>query len=173
MTSAAWMVAMVLAVSACTLHREKPRLTEEEASPRLAMIVRVADAGTASQLVSGFYEIEHDAWRWTAGKFSVRLRPPRQASKKGATLQLKFSVPDVVIAKLKAVSLDATVNGTILGRETYKQAGECIYSRDVPASLLTQEPVRIDFSLDKVLPPTPGDKRDLGIIVTSVGFEPK
>jgi hypothetical protein len=137
------------------------------------MVVRLADPRAASQLHSGFYEIEHDAWRWTAGKFAVILRPPRQASKKGATLQLKFSVPAVAIAKLHAVSLDAALHGTALGRETYQQAGEFTYSRDVPANLLTQDPVEIDFSLDKVLPPTPGDKRNLGIIVTSVGFEPK
>jgi hypothetical protein len=173
MPGVAWILCVALASPACTLHREKPRFTEEEASPRLAMAVRVADPGTASQLVSGFYEIEHDAWRWTAGKFSVRLRPPRQASKKGATLQLKFSVPDVAIAKLKAVSLDAALDGTALGRETYKQAGELTYSRDVPAHLLTQNSVEIDFSLDKVLPATPGDKRNLGVIVTWVGFEPK
>jgi hypothetical protein len=173
MIGAAWVLGLALTASACTLHREKPRLTEEEASPRMAMIVRVADPATASQLLSGFYEVEHDAWRWTAGKFSVRLRPPRQASKKGATLQLKFSVPDVAMAQLKAVSLDAAVNGTALGRETYRQAGEFTYSRDVPAQLLTQEPAEIDFTLDKVLPATLGDKRTLGIIVTWVGFEPR
>ena len=173
MTGAAWMVGLALAASACTLHREKPRLTEEEPSPRPAMIVRVADPATTSQLLSGFYEIENTAWRWTAGKFSVRLRPPRQASKKGAILQLKFSVPEVAIAKLKSVAVEATLSGTSLGRETYQHAGDFIYSRDVPSHLLTYEPVKIDFSLDKVLPATPGDKRDLGVIVTSVGFEPK
>ncbi len=173
MTGAACVMGLVLAASACTLHREKPRVTEEEAVPRLAMIVRMADPGAAPQLLSGFYEVEHDAWRWTAGKFSVRLRPPRQAPKKGATLQLKFSVPDVAIAELRTVSVDAVLSGTNLGRETYQRAGEFTYSRDVPAHLLAQGPVQIDFSLDKVLPAAPGDKRTLGIIVTSVGFEPK
>lgn len=171
MTGAAWILLLGLTATACT-HREKPRLTEEEA-PRAAMIVRVADPVTASQLVSGFYEIEHGAWRWTAGKFSVRLRPPRQAFKKGATLQVNFSVPEVAIAKLKALSLSAVLNGTNLGTETYKQAGTFTYSRDVPAGVLTQKPVQIDFSLDKVLPAAPGDKRELGIIVSLIGFEPK
>ena len=173
MTGAAWILGLALVSPACRLHREEPRFTEEEAAPRLAMAVRVADPGTASQLLNGFYEIEHGAWRWTAGKFSVRLRPPRQGFKKGATLQLKFSVPDVAIAKLKTVSLNAALQGTALGRETYKQAGEFIYSREVPANLLTHDPVEVDFSLDKVLPPTQGDKRELGIIVSWVGFEPK
>ena len=173
MTAAAWMMSLALAASACTLHREKPRVTEEEASPRLAMIVRTADPAAASQLLSGFYEVEHGAWRWTSGKFSVRLRPPRQGSKKGATLQVKFSVLEGAMAALKSVSLDAVLRGSDLGRETFKQAGELIYSRDVPANLLTQDPVQIDFSLDKVLPAAPGDKRTLGIIVSSVGFEPK
>ncbi|MBI2679970.1 MAG: hypothetical protein HYX25_03055 [Candidatus Solibacter usitatus] len=173
MTGAAWLLGLTLTASACTLHREKPRLTEEEPSPRPAMIVRVADPATASQLLSGFYEVEHDAWRWTAGRFSVRLRPPREAARKGATLQLKCSVPEIAIAKLKTISLGATLNGTALGRETYRQAGEFTYSREVAARLLTQEPAQVDFSLDKVLPAAPGDKRTLGIIVISVGFEPK
>lgn len=171
MTGAAWLVALALVAPGCTRHRET-RVTEEE-PPRLAMILQVADPATASQLLSGFYEVEHDTWRWTAGKFSVRLRPPRQASRKGATLQLKFSVPEVVIAKLHTVSLNAAVSGTALGRETYKQAGEFVYARDIPASLLAQDPVQVDFSLDKALPAIPGDKRNLGIIVSSVGFEPK
>jgi hypothetical protein len=173
MTAVAWVLGLALASSSCTLHREKQRVTEEEAQPRLAMIVRVADPGTASQLLGGFYEIEHDAWRWTAGKFSVRLRTPRQAATKGATLRLNFSLPEAVIAKLKPVSLAAAVNGIALGRETYRQAGEFTYSRDVPAKLFTQDPAQVDFSLDKILPATPADKRTLGIIVTSVGFEPK
>jgi hypothetical protein len=173
MTGAVWVLGLAFAASSCTLHREKPRLTEEEAQPRPAMIVKAADQGTASQLLKGFYEIEHDAWRWTAGKFSVRLRTPRRASTKGTTLRLNFSLPEAVIAKLQSVSLDATVNGTALGHETYKQAGAFTYSRDVPAPVLTQELAQVDFSLDKVLPATPGDKRELGIIVTSVGFEPK
>src|SRR5260221_6155459 len=109
--------------------RKNPGNKKEHPPPPPVLLKRGATPATTSQLLSGFYEIENEAWRWTAGKFSVRLRPPRQASRKGATLQLKFSVPEVAIAKLKSVGLEATLNGKTLGRETYQHASEVIYSR--------------------------------------------
>jgi len=40
--------------------------------------------------------------------------------------------------------------------------------------LLNEEALRIDFKLDKSLPPgTGGDQRELGVIVSSVGLEAK
>ena len=124
-------------------------------------------------MLSGFYGVEQNAWRWTAGKFSVVLRAPRTAAAKGATLQFKFTVPEVAIAKLKALSLSASVNGTALTPESYTQPGEFIYTRDVPANLLAGESAKVDFSLDKTMPPTASDKRELGVVVTTVGLDPK
>jgi hypothetical protein len=171
--AAALLVAyMAFAPVACKRHRRVTVQTEEEA-PALATVLHVADPQAAAQLVSGFYGIEQNSWRWTAGKFSVMLRPPRTATVKGATLQLKFTVPEVVIAKLKALSLSAAVSGTPLSPESYTQAGEFTYSRDVPASLLAGESTKVDFSLDKTMPPTATDQRELGVIVTTVGLNPK
>jgi len=33
--------------------------------------------------------------------------------------------------------------------------------------------VRINFSLDNAIPPTGAERRELGIIVTSIGLQPK
>jgi hypothetical protein len=103
----------------------------------------------------------------------VLLRPPRTAASNGAVLQLKFALPDGSMAKLKAVSLSAYVNGTALAPESYTQAGQFIYSRDVPANLLTGDVARVDFSLDKTMPPSAADRRELGVVVSMVGFQPK
>jgi hypothetical protein len=163
-----------VALPAC---RSKPKAikvqqTEEEA-PTLATTVHVADPRASAQLVSGFYSIEQNAWRWTAGKFSVVLRPPRGAAQKGATLQLKFSIPDPVIARLKVLSLSAAVNGKPLSAETYTQSGEFVYAREVPGDLLKGEGAKVEFTLDKSLPPSDADQRELGVVVSQVGFEPK
>jgi hypothetical protein len=163
---------LALAPLACKRHGRVTVQTEEE-GPLLATIVHVADPRAAAQLLSGFYGVEQNSWRWTAGKFSVALRPPRTAAAKGATLQLKFSVPDVVIAKLKAMSLSASVNGAPLSPESYTQAGEFTYTRDVPANLLVGESARVDFSLDKTIPPNSSDQRELGVVVSTVGLAPK
>jgi hypothetical protein len=156
----------------CKRHRRVTVKTIEEA-PTLASVVATADPHVAAQLVNGFYGVEQNSWRWTAGRFSVLLRPPRSAATNGAVLQLKFAIPDVAISRMKAVSLSAYVNGTALAPETYSQAGQFIYSRDVPANLLTGDVARVDFSLDKTIPPTAADRRELGVVVSMVGFQPK
>ena len=139
----------------------------------MATMLHVADPRADQQLVSGFHAIEQNSWRWTEERFSVILRPPPDAAQSGAMLTLKFSIPDVVSQKLGAMALEASVGGTPLGKESYTMPGEFTYSREVPANLLAGESVRVDFALDKSLPPGESDQRNLGIIVTAVGFESK
>ena len=55
--------------------------------------------------------------------------------------------------------------------QSYNQPGEYTYTRDVPAAALATEVVPVDFQLDKSLPPSPSDQRELGVIVSAVGFE--
>jgi hypothetical protein len=165
-------LSLALAPMACRRHRRVTVQTVEEA-PALASVVATADPQAAKQLIGGFYGVEQNSWRWTAGRFSVRLRPPRAAAADGAVLQLKFAIPEIALAKLKGVSLSAYVNGTALAPETYTEAGQFIYSRDVPASLLAGDATRIDFSLDRTIAPTAGDHRELGVVVSLVGFQPK
>jgi len=163
----------VIALAGCRAKQKvRVQATEEEA-PSLASVVHVADPRASAQLVSGFYGVEGNAWRWTAGKFSVLLRPPRGAAQNGAVLQLKFSVPDPVIARLKTISLSASVGSTKLSPETYTQTGEFTYARDLPPAALASDAVKVDFMLDKSIPPGDVDQRELGIVVTSVGLEPK
>lgn len=166
-------LAACLALAGCrSKQKVKVQATEEEA-PALASTVHVADPRVAAQLISGFYGIEGDSWRWTAGKFAVLLRPPRTASKTGAILQLKFALPEPVIGALKTVSLSATINGTAFPPQSYTQSGEFTYARDVPPNLLGGEAVKVEFALDKALPPSGSDQRELGLVVSAVGFEPK
>lgn len=166
------LLTLALAPLACKRHEPSVQTIEEQ-GPVLATVVHMAEPSAAAQLVSGFYAIEQNAWRWTAGRFSVVLRPPRGAAQKGATLELKFTLPQAVIAKLKTISLSASVNGAALSPESYSQAGQFTYSRDVPASALSGDSVKVDFVLDKFLPPSPADRRELGVVAASVGFEAK
>ena len=146
--------------------------TEEEGQA-LASVIHVADPRVAPQLVSGFYDVEQNSWRWTKSKFVVTLRPPAGSAQKGATLQVKFSMPEPVTAKVGAVTVNAKVAGTALPSETYAKSGESTFSRDVPASLLNSNAVKVEFALDKFLPPSGADQRELGIIISTIGFEAK
>ena len=154
-----------------------PRETDWEwtvAGPgSLASMIRMADASSSSQLIRGFHDLENKAWRWTAGKFTVALRTPPGADKNGALLVLNFTIPSVSLDKLKTMTLSAKTGGAGLAPETFATPGEHRYQREVPASALSKDVVEADFSLDKVLPPGDKDGRELGVIVTSVGFESK
>ena len=164
--------AVLVRTTACK-RRRKPRVqaTDEEGGG-LAAVLQTSDPRTSAQLLKGFYDVEQ-TWRWTMQKFSVALRPPRGAAQKGALLKVKFAVPDAVISRLKAVSLSAKLGGVTLPPETYTQAGAFEYARDVDAKLLAGEVVNVDFELDKALPPGEVDQRELGVIVSTIGFEAK
>lgn len=159
---------------ACRRQPSKaPAEATDEGSQKLLPMVHVADPRSSVQLLKGFYDVEQGSWRWTKQNFSVMLRPPAGAVQKGATLQLKFSVPDPVIERLKSVTLSANVAGVALPSETYTKPGEYVYTRDVPAAALAGEAVTAAFSLDKALPPGEADQRELGVVVSSAGLETK
>jgi hypothetical protein len=133
----------------------------------------MGDRTMANQLVSGFYDVESNAWRWTMQKFAVNLRPPAHAAQQGATLELHLTVPPPSIQKLGSLTLSASIGAVPLAPETYSKAGEYTYRRDVPANVLAGDAVRIDFQLDKAVPPGDVDKRELGVVASSVGLAAK
>jgi hypothetical protein len=166
-------IALLCGTTACKRHKKPKVETVEESTPALAAVVNVADPRASAQLLKGFYDVEQNAWRWTMGKFSVTLRPPLNAPQRGATLVVKFAIPDAVLQHTKSMTLSADVNGTKIPSETYNTAGDHTYSKDVPSSALASDAVTVDFALDKYLPPGTVDQRELGIVVTSIGFEAK
>lgn len=171
--SAALLAAVLWAPVGCHKKRNaEPQAAVEEA-PRLATTVHTGDAKSAPQLVSGFYDIEDGAWRWTGKQFTVELGVPVGAGQAGAALELDFTIPDVVIQKSKNVTLAASVDGNTLPPETYTKAGEYAYQREVPAALLKGSSVKVTFTLDKTIQAGGGDLRDLGVVATSVGLKGK
>lgn len=164
---------LALTSVACTGKHSRVTVQNEEpdTGPRVASTVQMNDPHTAAQLLSGFYAVENNMWRWTAGKFSVQLRTPLAASN-GATLTLSLTIPDVVVQKLKNIKVTASINGMELKSQQYDTAGPYTLSADVPASLLTGESLKADFTVDKTMRPD-GDARDLGVIANSVAISPK
>ncbi len=146
--------------------------TGDDRSP-FASSVRMNDPRAQRQLVSGIYNVENGAWRWTSSKFSVALQPPPGADTKGAKLALKLSIPDSTIHQLNVVTLSAKVGDTSLPPQTFNKHGDYTYEADVPSTELRSAPVRVDFWLDKSIPPSSTDRRELGIIVNQVGLTSK
>lgn len=167
-------ILIALAVLPAACRRQQPRVdtTEDQNQPPLSAVAATDPRG-AAQLLSGFYDVEQGAWRWTRGKFAVILQPPAGAAQKGARLVLEFTVPESVIARRKSVTLSAAVENYALAPETYSKTGLYTYSRDVPATVLAVGAVKIDFALDKFLRAGEIETRELGTIFRRVALESK
>ena len=163
------LAALLWAPLACK-HKKPAAQQIVQESTRVSTTVHLGDPRAAGQVVSGFYDIEENAWRWTGKQFVVELGTPIGATGRGAALEFYFTIPPVVIEKNPSITLSASVDGNLLPPETYTKPGEYVYRRDVPAGLMNAETVRVTFELDKTMTPGGADTRALGVIATKVGL---
>jgi len=159
-------------VSCRNTHQDLSAFTEEEPA-HLLSAVQVGDPHSAPQLLSGWHRIEADAWRWTARKFSVALRPPPGSPMLGAVLQFRFTLPEIVIRLLASVTLSASLPNLQLLSKTYDHIGDALYAASIAPGVLVGDSVRVDFLLDKAILPSQADGRELGVIAHSVSLETK
>jgi hypothetical protein len=141
--------------------------------PEIISTARASDPDAAGRFSEGFYNVEANAWRWTAKQFTVILNPPANSAQRGAHLALHLVIPDPVIAASKIIELSCSVGDLKLDPQVFAKPGDYTYERDIPADKLQGKDVRIDFAVDHTLAGTNGDTRQLGIIVSQVGLEPK
>ena len=146
---------------------------EESTNKSLASVVYTRDPSTAPQLLRGFHAVEQNAWRWTMGKFAVRLGTPLLAARDGAWVVLKFHLPANIVERYKKITLTGEIGQTALAPQSYSQAGDQEYRREAPAKLLEGDAVEVQFSLDKYMAAGVAEGRELGIIVHSIGLERK
>ena len=161
-------IGLIIAAASC---KRAPR--PAPAGPDLASVVQVDDPRASTQLVSGFYSLEGNPWRWTAARFSAELKPPPGAAENGAKLELKLNIPDVVIKNLGTITLSASAGGARLTPQKFTETGNYVYTVDVPAEFLRGDSVTIDFSTDRAIPAGKIEQRELAVIVSSVGLVAK
>ena len=168
MTAALVLLAFVTFGSAGCHRRKKGKIRDDG----MASAINVADPADSPQLVRGFSAVEADAWRWSTSKFSAVLKPPAGAAQNGAKLDMSFTLHEAV-SKLGPVTVSAAVDGVPIASETYVQPGDYTYSHDVPAGALGGDVVTVEFSTDKALEPNDKDKRELALIVKTIGLVAK
>jgi hypothetical protein len=166
--------ALVLGVTlvACGKPRVQGIATIEEQEAPLKSAILARNPMDEPQFVSGYYPAEPDGWRWTRGHFVVVLLAPPNSAAKGAVLEAKIDVPQVVLDHVGPVTVRATIGGVALEPETRSHPGIAPYRRSVPASVLQSPEVLIDFTLDKVVKPytLPGEDRELGLAMHAVAL---
>ena len=134
-----------------------------------ASVINMSDPSRANQLIYGFYDVEMHAWRWTAGKFKVGLKPPADSTHRGARLRLDLFIPDAQIQGLGPMTLTATAAGSPLEPETFSKPGTYVYWRDVRAELLDSNILPVDFHFDRYWP-WDVKGRELGAVVSAVAL---
>ncbi|HLG97262.1 MAG TPA: hypothetical protein VKX49_13205 [Bryobacteraceae bacterium] len=150
------------------LYRSDPSAAQH-ATSHLSM----ADTSNAAQLLTGFYAVEAQAWRWAAKNFSVLLRSPSGSVANGAQLTMRMYLPPVQLQTLGPITLSANLNGYQLPARTFTAPGGYVYSADIPAKLLRNPLVTANFSLDKAVANMKTDPRELGTVVTEIALEPR
>ncbi len=118
--------------------------------------------------LEGFYGLEQGRFRWTKKDFAVtfdKLNRPRVGTTR---LTLSLYIPESTIQKLGPLRLSARLGDHVLATATYRQSGGYTFERDLPTEWLTAGPNRFEFALDKSIPPTAADQRELGIVVNDI-----
>ncbi len=130
-----------------------------ERKPTLANLPMNAPEA-AQQIVSGIYQLENGQWRWMSRSATVLLKPPGQP----APIVVSFTIPDASPARQVTVAL----NDHAIASQTYAAPGT--YSLSSPPMKPDGDSARLTITVDKSFS-VPGDSRELGIILTSVGFQ--
>ena len=119
------------------------------------MTMSAPDAG--EQIVSGMYERE-GAMRWMSGRAVILLKAPPQPEH----LRVALYIPDVAPARNVTVLLD----GVVVGAQTYAAPGPHVLQSAAPVTGQT-----VTIAVDRTFS-TRQDSRELGIVLTAVGFVP-
>ncbi|MBA3973272.1 MAG: hypothetical protein C0504_03515 [Candidatus Solibacter sp.] len=151
-----------------TYRRPNPSATIEEPS-ELASMVSMGEPRDESQILNGFGQTESNAWRWTEKRFSVSLGTPLAGRMKGARLELKCAVADVIAAQLLPLTVGVKLNGRALEPRRLTAAGQQSVLFAVPKEALGEDAVVVEFELDKT-GRQGGEAREFGLIVVSIGF---
>ena len=120
-------------------------------------------SGVTARLAHGWHGRDSGGrhWRWTAGSFGLTISGEAAPRK----LKLDLYVPPQLTNRLGTITLTASCGGSVLKKQSYGKPGP--QSFEMPLPRLAGDP-QIDFTLDKCLPPSEDDGRELGVIVSDI-----
>jgi MFS family permease len=122
--------------------------------------LRMNATEAAQQIVSGVYQLEQGQWRWTGKEAVILLKPPAEPSQ----LVLRFVIPDAAPARRIQVAL----NDQVVASQDFPVPGSFTIQTDKTKP--DGDSSKVTITVDKTFSPQP-DRRELGIILTEVGFK--
>ncbi len=114
----------------------------------------------AQQIVNGVFQLENGQWRWMSQTATILLKPPAQP----APVTVRLTIPDASPARQVTIAL----NDNTIASRTYSAPGAYLLSS--PPMKPDGDSAKLTITVDKSFS-VPGDVRQLGIILTEVGFQ--
>ena len=111
------------------------------------------------QIVSGLHQLEENRFRWMGARATVLLKRPTQP----APLHVVFYIPEQAPARRVSVSID----GAPVAERTFAAPGA--HTLVCPPVAISGLAAAITITVDRTFS-VPGDHRELGIILSEVGF---
>jgi hypothetical protein len=110
---------------------------------------------------------EASAWRWTGQRPELRFR---LSFTKGLRFVMDFALAEVTFPQRGPVTISFVINGHLLDKVRYEQAGEKHFEKRVPAAWLRADAdTLVAAEIDKVWI-APSDGARLGFILIRAGF---
>ncbi len=133
-----------------------------------ASYLKMGDLRSKPQLVAGWYPIEDGAWRWMQKQAEVTLRTPADPA---LSFEMDlFFPPGYMQSAGGPVTVSIRVNDKPMTKRSYYTPGSYHLTAMVPAGLATFPTSTVTVRLNRALPPRGSELRELGAIVTQLGF---
>ena len=156
-----WRVLDITTVGAT--DRSNP--VEAHRDERAFVLARSVYGSTEVRMLDGWHAPEDTGWRWTRQHFSAAFTLPLGGARRVQPLIYLYLAP-ALFAGQDTVTITATLAGQVRA-QAYGAPGRHLFSCEFTAGFPAGEQ-RLDFSLDRVLAPEPGDQRERSLIVASL-----
>jgi len=143
-----------------------PAMPEE---PKLSHL-NLGDIRSKAQLGAGWYGVEDGGWRWMSQQAEAVLRAPAPAAAAPVFEMQLFFPPDFMARAGGPVTVSVLLDGRPFARETYLQPGGYRLAQAVSRDRFTAPTVRVAIQLNRAIPPGAADRRELGAVVSRLGF---
>jgi tRNA (mo5U34)-methyltransferase len=134
---------------------------------RMFVLLKSEYGMTRHTLLNGWHAPENEGWRWTEKRFAVHFLAASEARHKCV---LKLYLPDELLTESSPFSIEAFAGGESLGKDEYTSSGDYTFSRLLPPGRAA-DGWKVEFVLNRAIPPDGGDSRERGLIVAKCDLE--
>lgn len=141
--------------------------TAPVSDPSLSYL-HLGDLRARPQLLGRWYPIEDGGWRWMGKQAQAVLRTPQESP---VDFELRLFFPKAHPQRAGGpVTVSVLLEDDLLVERTYRAAGAYTIRQPVPPGSLPHPVTRVSIRLDRAVPPTGEDRRELGAVVLGFGF---